>query len=292
MSDWLNKLEKEKESEERERKQKEEERLKPSRVGYENNKALVDDIYNRITTQVERAKKAGGFGLEIERYKSTQDFNVMTSETTLPENSIWSDDGIDNGYRPVRTLRLNIDYNNFKVTFNSYIPSAYVVKNMPIRSVDEEYISFLVKWIATGEPKLEERPKEGFFNSKLLKKLVSIMAALVWCAFLFFYISLRSPFQVDYEQRIADSSWWLLTTLIGVCILTSILVFYIVQFFYEPNRHNRWDYFVGIVKYSILSGVVMIAFYYSADYSNELKEFLVLGILLILTSLVIRRIKV
>ena len=194
MTDWLDELQAKKESEEDEKALKEkikkmayEEKTRqtPNYIGYKNNKYLVDDIYQRIIDYVNRANEIGKFNL---RTKSTDSYSLHIKTSDIEHKPA----GKKAPDRPRRCVSLYIDFDSFQISFYWYAsnlkhtarlkqnssdssPIAYSTKrNIDIAEVDENYISFLVKWVATGEPELEDQlTKSDSVVKKYFNKLFS-----------------------------------------------------------------------------------------------------------------------
>ena len=133
-------------------------------------KITIDNICERINNYVKKANRNGNFGLRISSKDTPFLFEIKAPDIHHGDSmSGWKDD-------PIRKVTLFVKYDSFIVHFSwfTFEPNPrysvdkynrhFAERDIFIKDVDDAYISFLVKWVATGEPKIKDMFKRGFFR--------------------------------------------------------------------------------------------------------------------------------
>jgi hypothetical protein len=181
MSDWLDEFESEEKREQREleefERSIEEEYWSGSMgKGVKKNSPAIRLAYDRILKEIDRAREVGGFHIGVkdrERLSSPDTFaSGVMSAFVSPDVRCWY-----GPMEPTREVKLHVENDSFDVSFiwHNRPRGSYEFFHdwhdgkIPIHKIDDTYASYIVKWLATGQPEFQsastvsEKPK-GFIK--------------------------------------------------------------------------------------------------------------------------------
>ena len=191
MSDWLDEVQKRKEfellEEEREWQRGEDEFWNsPAGVGLKKHRLKITSVYQRLADEIARAIKVGGFYIGVvesglgEIPSAAYRFEAKCGS---PDKDHWYGDlRCEAGpLHPLRILNLRVSGDIFRIEFiwhtrpythgwGGFYHDRHN-EEVSIARVDDAYVSYLIKWLATGSPEFQSARAGSAQPKGFLQKL-------------------------------------------------------------------------------------------------------------------------